>query len=183
MRIMAVDYGDAHTGIAVSDPTGFITGYTDVIDMHDPVRCADLVISAALEHEVGKIVVGRPLNMNGTAGDRVAKAETFAALLREELFGFLFPSGLIFRFSLGGLRFGKKFADSDIKQYAAKQPFYDSNGQKRGQVRDKSCRDDSCNGSRPECGPINPFAFCMKPERGSGSREKITQVNGLRCTL
>ena len=85
MRIMAVDYGDAHTGIAVSDPTGFITGYTDVIDMHDPVRCAGLVISAALEHDVGKIVVGRPLNMNGTAGDRVAKAEAFAALLRERI--------------------------------------------------------------------------------------------------
>ena len=85
MRIMAVDYGDAHTGIAVSDPTGFITGYTDVIDMHDPVRCADLVISAAREQSVKKIVVGRPLNMNGTAGDRVAKAEAFAALLRERI--------------------------------------------------------------------------------------------------
>ena len=32
MRIMAIDYGDAHTGIAISDPTGFLAGYTTVID-------------------------------------------------------------------------------------------------------------------------------------------------------
>ncbi len=85
MRIMAVDYGDAHTGIAVSDPTGFIPGYTGVIDMHDPARCADLVAAAAREHGVGRIVVGRPLNMNGTSGDRIAKTEKFAALLRERV--------------------------------------------------------------------------------------------------
>ena len=32
MRIMAIDYGDAHTGIAISDPTGFLAGFTTVID-------------------------------------------------------------------------------------------------------------------------------------------------------
>lgn len=85
MRVMAVDYGDAHTGIAVSDPTGFITGYTGVIDMHDEARCADLVAGAAREHGAERIVVGRPLNMNGTAGVRVARAEAFAALLRERV--------------------------------------------------------------------------------------------------
>lgn len=85
MRIMAVDYGDAHTGIAVSDPTGFIAGYTGVIDMHDPVRCADLVAEAAKEHAAERIVVGRPLNMNGTSGDRVEKAESFAELLRQRV--------------------------------------------------------------------------------------------------
>ena len=85
MRVMAVDYGDAHTGIAVSDPTGFITGYTGVIDMHDPLRCADLVAEAAKNHGAERVVVGRPLNMNGTTGDRVAKAEAFAEMLRERL--------------------------------------------------------------------------------------------------
>lgn len=82
---MAVDYGDQHTGIAVSDPTGFITGYSGVIDMHDPVRCADLVAAEAKERGAERVVVGRPLNMNGTAGDRVAKCEAFADLLRERL--------------------------------------------------------------------------------------------------
>ena len=36
MRIMAIDYGDAHTGIAVSDPTGFLAGFTTVIDAYRP---------------------------------------------------------------------------------------------------------------------------------------------------
>ena len=36
MRIMAIDYGDAHTGIAISDPTGFLAGYTTVIDAYRP---------------------------------------------------------------------------------------------------------------------------------------------------
>ena len=36
MRIMAIDYGDAHTGIAISDPTGLLTGYTTVINAHRP---------------------------------------------------------------------------------------------------------------------------------------------------
>jgi len=85
MRIMAVDYGDQHTGVAVSDPTGFITGYSGVIDMHDPVRCADLVAEEAKTRGAERVVVGRPLNMNGTAGDRVAKCEAFAELLRERL--------------------------------------------------------------------------------------------------
>ena len=53
--------------------------------MHDPARCADLVAAAAREHGVGRIVVGRPLNMNGTSGDRIAKTERFAALLRERV--------------------------------------------------------------------------------------------------
>ena len=36
MRIMAIDYGDAHTGIAISDPTGLLAGYTTVINAHRP---------------------------------------------------------------------------------------------------------------------------------------------------
>ena len=32
MRIMAIDYGDAHTGIAVSDPTGLLAGFTATVD-------------------------------------------------------------------------------------------------------------------------------------------------------
>ena len=36
MRIMAIDYGDAHTGIAISDPTGFLAGYTTVINAYRP---------------------------------------------------------------------------------------------------------------------------------------------------
>lgn len=41
MRIMAIDYGDAHTGVAISDPTGFLTGFTTVIDAYRPEAVAE----------------------------------------------------------------------------------------------------------------------------------------------
>lgn len=82
---MAVDYGDAHTGIAVSDPTGFITGFTCTIDMRDMTITADRTAALAAEHGAELIVVGRPLNMNGSAGERAEKTEVFAALLRERV--------------------------------------------------------------------------------------------------
>ena len=43
MRIMAIDYGDAHTGIAVSDPTGFLAGFTTVIDAYRPDMVAEVI--------------------------------------------------------------------------------------------------------------------------------------------
>ena len=47
MRIMAIDYGDARTGIAVSDPTGSLTGYTAVIRSRDP-KCVAEEIAALI---------------------------------------------------------------------------------------------------------------------------------------
>ena len=47
MRIMAIDYGDAHTGIAISDPTGFLTGFTTTITAYRPELVAEQI--AALE--------------------------------------------------------------------------------------------------------------------------------------
>ena len=47
MRIMAIDYGDAHTGVAVSDPTGFLTGFTTVIDAYRPEAVAERIAALA----------------------------------------------------------------------------------------------------------------------------------------
>ncbi len=83
MRVMAIDYGDAHTGIAVSDPTGFLTGFTTVIDAYRPEAVADRVASLASEHGAETLVLGHPINMDGTRGPRAEKAEAFADLLRQ----------------------------------------------------------------------------------------------------
>ena len=82
MRIMAIDYGDAHTGIAVSDPTGFLTGFTTTITAYRPEVVAERVAELAEEHGVEELVLGHPLNMDGTFGPRAKKAEDFAELLR-----------------------------------------------------------------------------------------------------
>ena len=85
MRIMAIDYGDAHTGIAISDPTGFLAGYTTVIDAYRPEVVADRVAALCAEHGVEEIVLGHPINMDGTRGPRSEKAHAMKALLEERI--------------------------------------------------------------------------------------------------
>lgn len=82
MRVMAVDYGDARTGVAVSDPTGFLAGETAVIASYRAEAVAEEIARLCARYGVERIAVGRPLNMNGTAGERAEKAEAFAARLR-----------------------------------------------------------------------------------------------------
>ena len=83
MRIMAIDYGDAHTGIAISDPTGLLAGYTATITAYRPEVVAERIAALAAEHGAEELVLGHPLNMDGTRGPRAEKAEAMASLLRE----------------------------------------------------------------------------------------------------
>ena len=82
MRIMAIDYGDAHTGIAISDPTGFLAGFTTTIDAYRPAVVAERVAALAKEHGVEELVLGYPKNMDGSLGPRAEKAEAMAELLK-----------------------------------------------------------------------------------------------------
>jgi putative Holliday junction resolvase len=83
MRIMAIDYGDARTGVAISDMTGLLAGETRVIQS----KKQDVVLSelTALVSQFGvtEIVLGYPKNMNGTIGPRAEKSEALSALLKE----------------------------------------------------------------------------------------------------
>ena len=83
MRIMAIDYGDAHTGIAISDPTGFLAGFTTVIDAYRPEVVAERVAALAKEHGVEELVLGYPKNMDGTLGPRAEKCAAYAETLRQ----------------------------------------------------------------------------------------------------
>lgn len=83
MRIMAIDYGDARTGIAVSDMLGMLAGETYVIKEWDPVRLADTIAKDAKERDVSALVLGLPKNMDGTEGPRAEKARALGDMLRE----------------------------------------------------------------------------------------------------
>jgi putative Holliday junction resolvase len=83
MRILGVDLGDARTGLALSDPTGFLASAVGTVREHALERVANAVAKAAKEHGAEKIVVGYPKNMNGTEGPRAEKTSEFARLLRE----------------------------------------------------------------------------------------------------
>ncbi len=83
MRILAIDYGDAHTGAAVSDLTGLLAGYTEVIHSRKEEAVIQRLGELIAEYEVEELVLGYPKNMDGTLGLRAEKAETFSHVLEE----------------------------------------------------------------------------------------------------
>lgn len=83
MKIMAIDYGDARTGIAVSDPTCSITGTTTVIHQYSREKVAQEIKRLIAENDVGELVMGLPRNMDGTEGPRAALCREFGAYLAE----------------------------------------------------------------------------------------------------
>lgn len=83
MRVMAVDFGDARTGVAISDAGGLLTGFTAVIPGRDQERVADQAAQLARERGAEALVVGLPRNMDGSEGPRAEICRKFAALLEE----------------------------------------------------------------------------------------------------
>ena len=82
MRIMAIDYGDARTGLAVSDESASLVGDAWVINEKNQASVAKSIAAEALVRKVSIIVVGYPRNMDGTVGQRAEKSERLAELLR-----------------------------------------------------------------------------------------------------
>lgn len=82
MKIMAVDLGDARTGLACCDRTEFLASPIGVIHEHSMKQVARRVADAAMEYEAGMVIVGHPLNMNGSQGPRAKHCEEFAEMLR-----------------------------------------------------------------------------------------------------
>ena len=81
MKIMAVDFGDARTGVAVSDETELLVAQTAVIPSRNPEKAAAEIAELAVKTGAQEIVVGLPKNMNGTEGPRAELCRAFAALL------------------------------------------------------------------------------------------------------
>ncbi|MCI9263049.1 MAG: Holliday junction resolvase RuvX [Oscillospiraceae bacterium] len=83
MRIMAIDYGDARTGVAISDPTGLLAGYTTVIHTRKAEQAAGEIARLVKERGVEELVMGFPRNMDGTEGPRAELYRSFAGLVEE----------------------------------------------------------------------------------------------------
>jgi len=82
MRVMAVDCGDARTGLAVSDSSATLVGDAWTIAEKDQNALAKAISAEAMARGVGIIVVGYPRNMDGTVGPRAVKSDGFAGLIR-----------------------------------------------------------------------------------------------------
>ena len=79
MKILAVDYGDSRTGLATCDPTEFLTtAITPQITLKARNKVAAEVCRIAAEQQAELIVIGLPLNMDGTEGERAQKSRKLA---------------------------------------------------------------------------------------------------------
>lgn len=83
MRVMGIDYGDARTGIAVSDLLCSIVGSTTVIHSRNAETTIGEIRRIVEENEVGEIVMGLPKNMDGTEGSRAQLCREFALRVEE----------------------------------------------------------------------------------------------------
>jgi putative holliday junction resolvase len=77
VRILALDYGAARIGCAISDPSGALATPLPLIEPPEPRSVADLVA----EHEVGLVLVGLPLHLSGEEGSQAALTRSFCAEL------------------------------------------------------------------------------------------------------
>ena len=84
MRTMAIDFGDARIGLAVSDLLGMICGEAWTMEEWNMERAAKRIAEAAKERDVGTLVLGLPKNMDGTEGPRAEKSRQFREMLIAE---------------------------------------------------------------------------------------------------
>lgn len=81
-RVLGIDFGDVRTGIAVSDESGFLAGGVATITAEGLNALASKIGEYVKTYSCDTIVLGNPVNMNGTLGPRSEKAAKFAELLR-----------------------------------------------------------------------------------------------------
>lgn len=83
MKIMGIDYGDARTGVAISDLLCSIVGSTYVIPSRNTEKAIADIVKLIKDNGVGELVVGLPKNMNGTEGPKAELCREFADKLKE----------------------------------------------------------------------------------------------------
>ncbi len=81
---MGIDYGKKKIGIAVSDPLGITVQPLKVIERTNKKNDLKVLEGLCSEYDVSEIVLGYPLNMNGTVGPSALEVEAFCAKLKKE---------------------------------------------------------------------------------------------------
>ena len=135
MKILAVDYGASRTGLAVCDPTEFLTTpITPQITLKARPKVAAEVCRIAQEQKAELIVVGLPLNMDGTEGERAAKSRKLKPPTSWTRWGLLVPTARPFwipsaprsfwRITLPGARSTPAKCEPEAKRDAFQRLFF-----------------------------------------------------------
>ena len=83
MKVMSIDLGDVRTGVAVSDVTGFLAGRSMTITQRDRDKLLEEILVLIEKEKPGEVVLGLPVNMDGTEGPRAKKSRIFGDRLHE----------------------------------------------------------------------------------------------------
>ena len=81
--ILGIDFGDSRTGFAVSDSSGLLARTLETYTQKDMKKVAEYAAELSETHNAEKIVLGFPINMDGSIGDRGKKSKKLAALLKK----------------------------------------------------------------------------------------------------
>lgn len=84
-KILGIDFGDTRTGLAVSDPSRILASGIGYISPGGIVKVADRITEIVREQNVVAIVLGLPVNMDGSQGFRADRVKQLAALLNERM--------------------------------------------------------------------------------------------------
>jgi putative Holliday junction resolvase len=85
VRVLALDYGSARCGTAISDPTGTLATPLDVVERPGTKKGMARIVALVAEREVQRVVVGLPLGLSGRDTDQTREAREFAAALQRRL--------------------------------------------------------------------------------------------------
>jgi putative Holliday junction resolvase len=82
MKVMALDFGSARTGVAVSDPTGLIARPLCVVERAATENGLSELVQLVDDERAEQVVIGHPLTLRGERGEQARATEQFAAALR-----------------------------------------------------------------------------------------------------
>jgi putative Holliday junction resolvase len=85
VKVLALDYGSARTGVAVSDPTGTVATPVGVVERAGTEAGLERLAEHIREHEAERVVVGLPLTLGGEHGEQAVETEAFVSLLRKAI--------------------------------------------------------------------------------------------------
>lgn len=85
MKVLALDYGSARTGVAVSDPTGTVARPIGVVEQADSDDGLERVVALIEDEGADQVVVGLPLTLKGERGEQARATARFVEALRERI--------------------------------------------------------------------------------------------------
>lgn len=117
MRKMCLDYGDVRIGIALSDPMGIIANGLETYIRKDEQTDLEHIVQLIKDNSVDTIVIGLPINMDGTSGDRVSVTKTFG----EKLAGLTSAKVVYMDERLSSVSAEKLLIEADVRRDKRKQ--------------------------------------------------------------